>query len=279
MALINPFACKLMVLAPRVPRRTHQSDSGRVVWAFCAATDPQWCQIRWHKRPSVVTSRTLHLKHFDHGTILAQTPSPGFEIPNPDSCTVAELLDIVASKGAELLLEGIREGLFVPPVKDAGWYSTQQKDLIHATKITPEDKHIDWATWTWADVSRRERVLGPLWSKSLVLGESSGPTPSFEQRRVILSEFEEVRPLNESEVFAVVPGLPFIDGEHTVKSDAKKGVYVFTKDRKLVRIHSMKVEGRPNTDAFRAALKARMIGSHTFSWNNASFTPFHNPLS
>ncbi|KAL4900558.1 hypothetical protein BDW74DRAFT_170744 [Aspergillus multicolor] len=226
-----------------------------------------------------ISLQTLHLKHFDHGTILAQTPSPGFEIPNSESCTVPELLDIVAPKGAELLLKGIREGLFVPPVKDTGWYPTQQKDLIHAAKITPEDKHIDWPTWTWTDVSRRERVLGPLWNKSLVLGDSSGPSPIFDQRRVILSGFEEVQPLNGSEAFAIVPGLPFIDGEHTVKSDANKGVYVFTKDGKLVRIHTMKVEGRPSTDAFRAALKARMIGSRTFTSSNALFTPFHNPLS
>ncbi|KAL6229831.1 hypothetical protein BDW75DRAFT_87476 [Aspergillus navahoensis] len=225
-----------------------------------------------------VSLQTLHLQHFDHGTILAQTPSPGIEIPNPDSCTVPELLDVVAPKGAELLVEGIRQGLFVPPLEDAGWSSSEQKDLIHATKIKPEDKHIDWATWTWTDISRRVRVLGPLWSKSLVLGESPGPTPTFEQRRVILSEFEEVQPLKGSEAFALVPGLPFIDGDHTIKSDSGKGVYVFTRDGKLVRIHMMKVEGRPNTDAFRAALKARMIGSRTFSSQNASFTPFHNPL-
>ncbi|KAL4821643.1 formyl transferase [Aspergillus spinulosporus] len=225
-----------------------------------------------------VSLQTLHLQHFDHGTILAQTPSPGFEIPNPDSCTVPELLDIVAPKGAELLVKGIQEGLFVLPLKNAGWYTAEPKDLVHATKIKPEDKHIDWATWTWTTISRRERVLGPLWSKSLVLGESSGPTPTFEQRRVILSEFEEVKPLKGSEAFALVPGLPFIDGEHTVKSDSGKGVYVFTRDGKLVRIHMMKVEGRPNTDAFRAALKARMIGSRTFSSQDASFTPFHNPL-
>lgn len=226
-----------------------------------------------------VSLQTLHLQHFDHGTILAQTPSPGFEIPNPDSCTVPELLDVVAPKGAELLVKGIQQGLFVPPHKNAGWYTAEQKDLIHATKIKPEDKHIDWATWTWTTISRRERVLGPLWSKSLVLGESSGPTPNFEQRRVILSEFEEVQPMKGSEAFALVPGLPFIDGEHTVKSDSGKGVYIFTRDGKLVRIHMMKVEGRPNTDAFRAALKARMIGSRTFSSHGASFTPFHNPFN
>ncbi|KAL4781876.1 formyl transferase [Aspergillus varians] len=225
-----------------------------------------------------VTLQTLDLQHFDHGAILAQTPSPGFEIPNPDFCTVPELVEDVAPKGADILVEGIRKGLFVPPIEDAGWYSSETKDLIHAAKIKPEDRHIDWASWTWADISRRHRVLGPLWSKSLVLGESSGPIPTFQQRRVILSEFEEVQPLKGSEAFTLVPGLPFVDGEHTVKPDSGKGVYVFTRDGKLIRIHQIKVEGQQNLDTLRAALKTRMLGSRTFSSNHASFTPFHNPL-
>ncbi|KAL2828708.1 formyl transferase [Aspergillus cavernicola] len=226
-----------------------------------------------------VTLQTLHLQHFDHGVILAQTPFPGFEIPNPDSCTVPELSDAVAPKGAEILVEGIRNGLFVPPVDDAGWYSSgRQENLIHAAKIKPEDRHIEWGSWTSTDISRRNRVLGPLWSKSLVLGETSGPIPTFQQRRVILSELEEVQPLKGSEAFALVPGLPFIDGEYTVKADSGKGVYVFTRDRKLIRIHQMKVEGQQNADALRAALKARMVGSRTFSSQDAPFAPFHNPL-
>ncbi|KAL4868807.1 hypothetical protein BDV12DRAFT_196965 [Aspergillus spectabilis] len=226
-----------------------------------------------------VTLQTLHLQNFDHGAVLAQTPPPGFEIPNPDSCTVSDLLKVVAPKGADILVEGIRKGLFVPPVEDAGWYFSEgQKDLIHAAKIKPQDRHIDWASWSGADISRRHRVLGPLWSKSLVVGEASGPIPTFQQRRVILTEFEEVKPLKGSESFALVPGLPFIDGEHTVKADSGKGVYVFTKDGKLIKVHQMKVEGQQNADALRAALKARMVGSRTFSSYDASFAPFHNPL-
>ncbi|KAL2864614.1 methionyl-tRNA formyltransferase [Aspergillus lucknowensis] len=226
-----------------------------------------------------VTLQTLHLQNFDHGTILAQTPPPGFEIPNPDTCTVPQLLGIVSPKSAEMLVEGIQKGLFVPPIEDAGWYSSAgQKDLIHATKIRPEDRHIDWGKWTCLDINRRHRVLGPLWSKSLVVGAPSGSTPTFQQRRVIFGEIEEVQPLKGCEAFALVPGLPFIDGEHTVKADSGKGVYVFARDGRLIRIHQMKVEGQPYADALRAALKARMVGSRTFSSNDGSFAAFHNPL-
>jgi methionyl-tRNA formyltransferase len=231
------------------------------------------------KTTTGVTLQTLHLQHFDHGAIVAQTPPPGFEIPNPDSCTIPQLLDLVAPKGAEMLVESIQKGSFVPPVEDAGWYLPDEKhNLTHAAKIRTEDRHIDWASWTYTDISRRRRVLGPLWSKSLVVSDTSGPIPMFQQRRVIFTEFEEAKPLKGSEAFALVPGLAFIDGEHTVRHDSGKGVYVYTRDGTLIKVHQMKVEAQQNAPALRAALKARMIGSRTFSSNDASFAPFHNPL-
>ncbi|KAL2857772.1 formyl transferase [Aspergillus pseudoustus] len=231
------------------------------------------------KTTTGVTLQTLHLQHFDHGAIVAQTPPPGFQIPNPDSCTVPQLLDLVSPKGAELLVECIRKGSFVPPIEHTGWYSPDDKQsLTHAAKIKTEDRHIDWANWTYKDISRRHRVLGPLWSKSLVITDTSGPVPIFQQKRVIFTEFEEVKPLNGSEAFALVPGLPFIDEEHTVRPDSRKGVYVYTRDGKLIKVNQMKVEAQQNSPALRAAFKARMIGSRTFSSHNASFAPFHNPL-
>lgn len=223
--------------------------------------------------------QTLHLKHFDHGTILAQTPLPGFDIPNPDSCTVQELLDVVAPKGAEILVEGIQKGLFVPPLQDVGWRpSADDGTLIHAAKIMPEDRHIDWTKWTLHDIQRRHHVLGPLWSKSLVASGTYGGKPNFQHLRVIFSEFEEVALLKGCDQFSVVPGLPFIDGALPIKLDEGNGVYVFTRDHKLVRIHQMKVEGGLTTDALRAARKARMIGERTFYSGDIGYTPFYNPL-
>ncbi|KAL4896462.1 hypothetical protein BDV59DRAFT_198839 [Aspergillus ambiguus] len=260
------------------------------------------CQINYRKRPNSpnhsfrgpaplhhtllagrsttgVTLQTLHLKHFDHGAILQQTPPPGFDIPNPDSCTVPELLNIVAPKGAEILLDGIRKGLFVPPVEDAGWRSSNMTGtLVHASKIIPEDRHIDWASWSSMDISRRNRVIGPLWSKALVVSSPPNEAQSFQYRRTIFTELEEVPRLKGSDSFALVPGLPFVDSPHPVEPTHSKGVYVFTRDGKLLRVHKMKVEGEQNADALRAALKARMIGEKTFTSGTSRFTPFYNPL-
>ncbi|KAH2919515.1 hypothetical protein KXW73_002609 [Aspergillus fumigatus] len=226
-----------------------------------------------------VTLQTLHVKHFDHGVILQQTPAPGFEIPNPDTCTVPELLNIVAPKGAEILLDGIRKGLFVPPIEDAGWRASQgDEPLIHAAKIKPEDRHIDWVNWTWKDISRRNRVLGPLWNKTLAVSDPTSENPLFRQRRVILSEMEEVDTIKGCEAFSLIPGLPFVDSAHPIDRQQGKGLYVFTRDGKLIQIYQMKVEGEQNADGVRAALKARMLSDRTFHSGAADFTPFHNPL-
>lgn len=109
-----------------------------------------------------VTLQTLHPKKFDHGAILAQTPFPGFEIPNPSTCTVSQLLEFISPKAADLLVQGIRDKVFLPPIKDLAPISSRR--LRHAPKITTEDRFIHWDTMTATEICRRDRVLGRLWS-------------------------------------------------------------------------------------------------------------------
>lgn len=227
-----------------------------------------------------VTLQTLHHKSFDHGTILAQSPAPGFDIPNPESCTVPELTSLVSAKGAQLLFDGIKEGLFVPPVQDAGWLSEKEdQNLIHAAKIQPEDRHVDWANWDLIDFNRRNRVLGNLWSKALVTSKPGDGAISFQQKRVILTDVEEVDPPKGSETFAIVPGLPFTNAPHPVEPKKNRALYVYTRDGKALRINHMKVEGEPVAEGLRAAIKARMFGDRSFQSGGAEFTPFRNPLA
>ncbi|KAJ5157477.1 uncharacterized protein N7482_008577 [Penicillium canariense] len=227
-----------------------------------------------------VTLQTLHHKDFDHGTILSQTPAPGFDIPNSEFCTVPELTSLVSVKGAELLFDGIQNGLFVPPVKEAGWLSADNnKNLIHAAKIKPEDRHVDWANWTLVDFNRRYRVLGNLWSKALVASNSADGALPFQQKRVILTDVEEVDPPIGSDIFAIVPGLPFANAPHPVEPKKNRALYVLTKDGKALRINQMKVEGEPAAEGLRAAIKARMFGDRSFQSVGTEFTPFRNPLA
>lgn len=110
-----------------------------------------------------MTVQTLHPEHFDQGTILAQTPYPGFE----HGCsTVPELVTLMSSKGAEMLVQVITNRLFLQPIKSP---DTFQDHRVTATaraapKITTQDKFIDWNTWTAEVIIRRHLIIGPLWS-------------------------------------------------------------------------------------------------------------------
>ncbi|KAH8821018.1 methionyl-tRNA formyltransferase family protein [Xylogone sp. PMI_703] len=116
-----------------------------------------------------VTLQTLDEKTFDHGKILAQTPFPGLKIPNAASCTYSELLDFIAPKAAELLVQGIRDKVYVPPLLEVGWHKQTDPDeeFRHAPKITPRDRNIDLSSWTSVEIERRNRVLGRLWTRGL----------------------------------------------------------------------------------------------------------------
>ncbi|OLN85591.1 Methionyl-tRNA formyltransferase, mitochondrial [Colletotrichum chlorophyti] len=110
-----------------------------------------------------VTLQTLDPVAFDHGTVLSQTPLPG--IPIPDHCTFQALHDIVTPLSAEMLVDGLRRGLHVPPVEDVGWKPTEDEmsRLRDAPKLTNHDRQVHFvlpsADWAVA----RQRVLGPLW--------------------------------------------------------------------------------------------------------------------
>ncbi|KAK1967480.1 formyl transferase [Colletotrichum sublineola] len=110
-----------------------------------------------------ITLQTLHHKAFDHGTVLSQTPFPG--IPIPENCTTQGLHDIVTPLAAETLVNGLRKGLHVPPLKDVGWQPNEDelKQLSHAPKVTNHDRQMNWPKWTADDVVLRQRVLGPVW--------------------------------------------------------------------------------------------------------------------
>lgn len=112
-----------------------------------------------------VTLQTMHPTQFDRGMILAQTSPPGILVP--EDCTSDQLLNIVGPLSAQILCHGIEEGLFVPPLKDIRAGVSEAHQLDHAPKITSEDRHIDWNTWTADEIILRDRVLGRLWDNDI----------------------------------------------------------------------------------------------------------------
>ncbi|KAG5918388.1 hypothetical protein E4U53_004099, partial [Claviceps sorghi] len=116
-----------------------------------------------------ISLQTLDPKAFDHGTILAQTGRPG--LPIPPSASLQTVTREAAARGAEMLIQGLRDGLHVPPHRDAGWKAADLqaqgiKTLQHAPKITKADGRID-PGWTADQFARRIRVLGSVWTTAV----------------------------------------------------------------------------------------------------------------
>jgi methionyl-tRNA formyltransferase len=107
-----------------------------------------------------VTLQTLDHGKFDHGIVLAQTEPPGIVIP--PRCSYIKLLQMVTPKAAEILVNGLRDGLYLPPFVDIGKH--HKDPLKVAPKITPEDRRIDWSNWDATTIIRQARALGKPWT-------------------------------------------------------------------------------------------------------------------
>ena len=203
---------------------------------------------------SGVTVQTLHPKHFDQGTIITQTPYPGFE----HGCrTVPELLTLMSSKGAEMLVHSISNRLYLQSAKSS---DTSQNDPIAVTaraapKITTKDKFVDWNTWTAEVIIRRHLAIGPLWS-FLKSAQSV--------RRLIWSTG-----FTMSEEVAINTNLPVGRLMVFAKEDRtdEQAAYVRTCDDRVLKVDRIKIEGGIESLPLRAAKKADMIEHNTHDQN------------
>lgn len=118
-----------------------------------------------------MTVQTLHPEHFDQGRIVDQTSQPGIAIPDFEKATYSSLLSFVGSLGANLLRHSIATGSFVASAdQHRGHYqsltSNKEFEYLHAPKITPQDRQVDWAVWTSSELLLRDRVIGTLWDEA-----------------------------------------------------------------------------------------------------------------
>lgn len=195
-----------------------------------------------------MTLQTLHPTKFDRGRIIAQTPYPGIE---HGAKTVEELLALTAPLGAKMLVQSLRDGLFVPPIREVGWCSGQSEsaNFTYASKIGPEDRHLDWATWSASEILRRQRVIGPLWNTIASLS-IDGKEERKEAKRVIWDH--GFRLLEDECHLFPATGHPIIVGLH----GSAPLVYIRTCDGKILIANSIKIEGGITTEAFRAAISS-----------------------
>jgi methionyl-tRNA formyltransferase len=62
-----------------------------------------------------------------------------------------------------MLVDVLRTGRFIPPYKEARWYSKSHGPVNYAEKITPAHRRVDFSTATAQEILTRHRVLGSLW--------------------------------------------------------------------------------------------------------------------
>ena len=196
-----------------------------------------------------VTLQTLHPTKFDHGIILAQTPPF-----RHGTDTVPALEKVVAPVGAGLLVQGIKDGVFVHPQGEQDQIKASSEDdaLLTAPKLSRSDQHIDWKSWTAKEILRRHRVIGPLWNNFY-----PGDIPESKPKRLIWeSGFRKLSNCPES-IRSLVSeaGRPIAIG---LKSKIH-GVYIKTCDGQMLQAFKLKVGGEPGRDFLSAARRANMV--------------------
>lgn len=144
-----------------------------------------------------VTVQTLDDRAFDEGHVLLQGPTaaesekeaPGLAIP--PRCTADELHRLLAPLGADLLVQTLRRGLYLPGTATASTPNlTLTPTPILAPKLSKADQQVPWrqhqpghTPTTAEDIDRRARALGPLWTHVM--------TP-LTQKRAILQDIDLV---------------------------------------------------------------------------------------
>ncbi|KAI0540500.1 formyl transferase [Xylaria digitata] len=152
-----------------------------------------------------VSLQTLDHTAFDHGAVLAQTPSDpasGAAVQIPPTCTtVAALEALITPIAAEMLVHGLRSGLHVPPYTSVAAAPSDESALTHAPKITKEWQQLTPALLlacsqetptpsTRGLLARRQDAIGPLW---FFTRDRQG-----RQKRVLIDAIEELPDLPPS---------------------------------------------------------------------------------
>ncbi|KAF3077108.1 hypothetical protein CFAM422_000479 [Trichoderma lentiforme] len=194
-----------------------------------------------------VSLQTLDPKVFDHGTVLVQTPSPG--LPIPAGTTLQNLTEALAKVGAEMIVQGLRDGLHVPPYTDAGWMGKQLKDeeLVHAPKVGKGESQIKWSEWTPSHFERFVNIFNTVWT------QAKNNKGKF--KRVLFWDAEavpehDVMGRDGEVVFRFESGNEGKDIQKAVRiDDERDAFYVQTAQGGWVRVKSVKVDGKTTQTA------------------------------
>ena len=165
-----------------------------------------------------------------------------------------ELLEQVAPAGADMLLKCIKHRLYLVdndiPEEERDIKETAAAARA-APKITPNDRLINWETWTAEEIMRRHRVIGPLWSSAKFNEERKS------ERRIIWSTgFDET---SNTPIVDVPVGQPVVIGTES----SGQTIYVRTCDNRMLAIREIKIEGGEQAKPIEAAKRAGVAHNST----------------
>ncbi|GFP56246.1 methionyl-tRNA formyltransferase, mitochondrial [Trichoderma asperellum] len=194
-----------------------------------------------------VSLQTLDPKAFDHGIVLAQTPSPG--LPIPAGATLQHLTESLAKVGAEMLVQGLRDGVHVPPYTNVGWMADQlkEKELVHAPKVSKGESQINWPEWNSPDIARFLNIFNTVWT------HARNDKGKF--KRVLFLDAEsvseqDVTGRSEEIVFRYERGNETDDVQRNVRvDDEHDAFYIQTAGESWVRVRNVKVDGKTTQTA------------------------------
>ncbi|KAF4345441.1 methionyl-tRNA formyltransferase [Fusarium beomiforme] len=194
-----------------------------------------------------ISLQTLDERAFDHGIVLSQTPRPGISMP--PGCTVQELTNLLAPIGAQMLVQGLRNGLHVPPRQNKGWKAEEisEEQVIHAHKVTKADGRVKWTEWTADEIVRRIRVFGSVWTHAV--------NKKGETKRLI---FQDAEIISSNSVWEDEAKVQFVEGtggrifESRVMDQGDGSCAIRALGNSVIHVRKIKEEGKPERTAMLA---------------------------
>ncbi|KAF2967623.1 hypothetical protein GQX73_g5942 [Xylaria multiplex] len=206
-----------------------------------------------------VSLQTLDDAAFDHGVVLAQTPSDpasAAAVQIPPTCTTVRALEaLITPIASEMLVQGLRSGLHVPPYTSVATPPSDESALSHAPKITKESQQLTPKLLLAAAqepripstrglLARRQDAIGPLW---FFTRDRQG-----RQKRVIIEGIEEMADASPSRRPPIIASA----SRRKITRDNKKRFYIPFERRQ---------QTPPRPGVRRAARGPRVLGAETAS--------------
>ena len=206
------------------------------------------------RKTTGVTLQTLHPNQFDKGAIIAQKE---FDIPDKGNCTFKELDDYSAQAAADLLVENLSSGRHLHP---GIAYDTPRSDktLKYASKVTPEDCHIDWATWPAERVLRTQRAMQHVWSHWKSRKNGALLRVQWHDLRLVDRPTEAPLTQNHGEPL-LTPAAPCADQRESAIRESLVGILP-TCDNRYLECRSITIEGRVKREAAARGISLLLNG-------------------